>query len=199
MKYGWDEVTWFHGHICPGLAMGYRAAQEALRFLGTEAASDEELVAIVENDACGVDALQMLTSCTLGKGNLIFRDYGKPVYTIGNRRTGEAVRVIMRSLAWEGEERSRELGDRVKSGLATPAEREEWEALRQKYLELILKSPASAFLALKAEKLELPPKARIFGSVSCSYCGERVMEPRARIRDGQPVCIPCSVEYSRGW
>lgn len=38
---------------------------------------DEEMVAIVENDSCAVDAIQVLTGCTLGKGNLIFRDYGK--------------------------------------------------------------------------------------------------------------------------
>ena len=46
-------------------------------------AADEEIVAIVENDACGVDALQCVTGCTFGKGNLIFRDYGITHQSIG--------------------------------------------------------------------------------------------------------------------
>ena len=67
----------FHGHSCPGLAIGYRMSNAALSFLSDSRAKDEEIVAIVENDACGVDALQCLSGCTFGKGNLIFKDYGK--------------------------------------------------------------------------------------------------------------------------
>jgi len=67
----------FHGHFCPGLAIGYRAAQIAMDALRTDRAEDEELVAIVENDSCAVDAVQVLSGCTFGKGNLIFRDHGK--------------------------------------------------------------------------------------------------------------------------
>lgn len=42
-----DEVIDFHGHICPGLVLGYRVSILALKELG-ERAEDEELVAIVE-------------------------------------------------------------------------------------------------------------------------------------------------------
>jgi formylmethanofuran dehydrogenase subunit E len=71
----YDEIIQFHGHECPGLAMGYRMATAAMKKLDSIRAEDEEIVAIVENDACGVDALQCVTGCTFGKGNLIFRDY----------------------------------------------------------------------------------------------------------------------------
>ncbi len=47
-----DAVS-FHGHACPGLAIGYRAAVYALETLRGGRDVDEELVAIVENDACG--------------------------------------------------------------------------------------------------------------------------------------------------
>ena len=89
----YDELVAFHGHSCPGLAMGFRMSQAALSFLSGGRSADEELVAIVENDACGVDALQYLTGCTFGKGNLIFRDYGKHVYTLYSRRSRRGVRV----------------------------------------------------------------------------------------------------------
>jgi len=116
----WERVIAFHGHVCVGLAVGYRASLAALEVLGAEPAADEELVAIVENDACGVDALQVLTGCTLGKGNLIFRDWGKPVYTVGSRKTGRAVRVLLKGLSWAVDEEFSDLRRRVFSGEGTP-------------------------------------------------------------------------------
>ena len=61
-----QKTTDFHGHWCPGLALGIRAAEWALNELGK--AGDEEIVALVETDMCGVDAIQFLTGCTFGKG-----------------------------------------------------------------------------------------------------------------------------------
>ncbi|MBC7237871.1 MAG: formylmethanofuran dehydrogenase subunit E family protein, partial [Chloroflexi bacterium] len=91
-----EQAVAFHGHFCPGLLIGYRAALIGLRELGVKRARDEELVAIVETDACGVDAIQVLTGCTLGKGNLILRDWGKQVFTFGRRSDGRMVRVALR-------------------------------------------------------------------------------------------------------
>ena len=42
-----------------------------------EFSTDEEIVCVTENDACGVDAIQFITGCTFGKGNLLYRDRGK--------------------------------------------------------------------------------------------------------------------------
>jgi len=64
-----EQTINFHGHSCPGLAIGIRASELALSQL--ERASDEEIVAVVETDMCAVDAVQFLTGCTFGKGNLI--------------------------------------------------------------------------------------------------------------------------------
>src|SRR3990172_5095832 len=89
-----DDVVEFHGHICPGLVLGYRVSMLALKELG-ERAIDEELVAIVENNSCAVDAVQVMTGCTFGKGNLIFRDYGKQVYTFIKRPSGRSVRIVV--------------------------------------------------------------------------------------------------------
>jgi formylmethanofuran dehydrogenase subunit E len=72
----YQQIIEFHGHSCPGLAMGYRMAAAVMDVLKKARAEDEELVAIVENDACGVGALQCLSGCTFGKGNLLFKDYG---------------------------------------------------------------------------------------------------------------------------
>ena len=95
---GFDEVVAFHGHACPGLAFGYRVSQLAMEKLVVHRSEDEELVAIVENSSCAVDAIQAMTGCTFGKGNFIFKDFGKQVYTFIRRSDGEAVRV---SVEWD--------------------------------------------------------------------------------------------------
>ncbi|HEX3001580.1 MAG TPA: FmdE family protein, partial [Methanoregula sp.] len=43
----YDEAVAFHGHACPGLALGYRAAQYAMDALRAGRSDDEELVSIV--------------------------------------------------------------------------------------------------------------------------------------------------------
>lgn len=96
-----DEVLWnrcvaFHGHECPGLAIGCRAGELALEQLGVKAAFDEELVCISENDACGVDGVQVVTGCTVGKGNLLFHNTGKMAFTFYSRATGKGVRLVLK-------------------------------------------------------------------------------------------------------
>ncbi len=44
-----DQAQAFHGHMCPGLAIGVRAAELALHEIGPHA-QDEEVVAVVETD-----------------------------------------------------------------------------------------------------------------------------------------------------
>ena len=44
-----EKARHFHGHWCPGLAIGIRAAQVALREIGPHSAASE-VVAIVESD-----------------------------------------------------------------------------------------------------------------------------------------------------
>lgn len=176
----WERCVEFHGHECPGLAVGYRVAQIALKELGVERAQDEELVAIVENDACGVDAIQVLTGCTLGKGNLLYRDYGKQVYTIGNRKNREAIRIVVKSVGW----------------------RQELEKLglnREGRIRFILELQKDDFCTVQKIPLEFPERARIYKSWTCAECGESVMEARLRVKDGEFVCIPCAGEYNRGW
>jgi formylmethanofuran dehydrogenase subunit E len=77
----------FHGHECPGLAIGFRAALLALDLLGVKGQQEEEIVALVETDSCAADAIQVLTGCTFGKGNLLYKDFGKMALTLGNRKS----------------------------------------------------------------------------------------------------------------
>jgi formylmethanofuran dehydrogenase subunit E len=199
-KTDWEMAVDFHGHSCPGLAIGYRVAKAGLREIAGKRDKDEELVAIVENDACGVDAIQFLTGCTLGKGNLIFRDFGKHVYTLACRNSGKAVRISV-SGDWrrDEDERARAIRERVAKGTATEEETELFRKAREERIHHILEAPEESVCTIRHTKVQLPEKARIFTSVTCGFCNEEVSESRARLREGKIACIPCAGEYTRGW
>jgi len=196
-----EEVAVFHGHICPGLAYGYRASEYAKECLATGRAADEEMVAIVENDACMIDAIQYITGCTMGKGNLIFRDHGKAVYTFMLRNGEKAVRIALRA-SFGMENLFPEVGDihaKMAAGTATAADNARMQEIRSEMIEKILTAPLDEIYECKEVEPELPERARIFQSVPCAVCGEPVSEQRARVQNGKVVCIPCFDEYTRGW
>ncbi|WP_092487265.1 FmdE family protein [Desulfoscipio geothermicus] len=199
-KTPWEKAVEFHGHACPGLAIGYRAAEIALKRLSEKRSPDEELVAVVENDACGVDAVMLLSGCTLGKGNLIYRDLGKQVYTFGSRDGNRALRVSVNgAILHRPNPELAELRKKVFGGTATEEEKTEFQKVQARRIEEILHMPEEQFCKVEKIDFKMPSKARIFPSVQCSRCGEYVMEPRARVRDGQFVCLDCFEDYTRGW
>lgn len=181
----------FHGHMCPGLAMGIRAAEVALRDIGPHAA-DEEVVAIVETDMCGVDAIQYLTGCTFGKGNLIHLDYGKNAFTFYRRSDGKGVRMVARPEAlplpdpeWEA------LRNRLGDEDVTPEEQERFSELHEARSHQILDTALDELFELKEPRGNIPRQARIMDSLACESCGELVMETRTRRIAKKTVCIPC--------
>ena len=92
----WNDCVAFHGHECGGLTIGYKASLYAAQLLGLEFSDDEQVVCISENDACGVDAIQVMLGCSIGKGNLLFHITGKQAFSFYNRATGESVRLILK-------------------------------------------------------------------------------------------------------
>ena len=193
------EAVAFHGHICPGLATGYRAAEIALARLRSGRSEDEELVTIAETDACGVDAIQVLTGCTAGKGNLLFKDYGKHAFTFINRRTGAAIRVAANpSFDVDSlDPRLAPLRARVMQGKASGEEQAEFHERMHRIVDVIMEMPAEELFTIREVDPGIPEQARIFRSVPCSKCGEMTAESRVRLEDGKFVCYACGKEYSR--
>jgi formylmethanofuran dehydrogenase subunit E len=145
-------------------------AKAGLSFLTGSRSADEEIVAIVENDACGVDALQCLSGCTFGKGNLIFKDYGKHVYTLYNRKPKRGVRIVFNA---------RNVPENVAKE-------------RDQFINWLLSAPEEEVVSLKEVQIDEPEPARIMKSVECAFCGESVMETRTREINGKLACIPCA-------
>lgn len=182
------EVAAFHGHECPGLTIGIRAAELALRELGEPGA---DMVAVSETDMCGVDAIQVLTGCTYGKGNFIHRDLGKMAFSFF-RRGGSGFRAILRPEARGGmDEEMGALMRRQTDGTATPGDltrmRDLRETLRQRFLNLEL----DEMFEITPLPGQEPRPARVLRSLACDACGEMTMESRTRRFDGKTLCIPC--------
>ncbi len=164
----------FHGHLCPGVVIGYCAATLGLRELSTRRAGDEELIAIVENDTCAVDAIQVLTGCTFGKGNLFFRDHGKMAFAFATRGNGHSIRLCLRPIRPPGIDEAPE------------------DERRGRQIAFLLSRDPSEFFEIRRQPLAcLPSPARIRESLPCEACGEMVMSTRLRQRGRQSVCIPC--------
>ena len=172
----WAECINFHGHACPGLAFGYKASETAAEILRIplEKAGDKEIVCISENDACGVDCIQYLLSCTVGKGNLLFRLTGKPVYTFFRRDNKKGIRLAVKNF------------DKESYG-------------REELIQYILDSPADDIFDISEPRVELPEKARMFQSVVCECCGESAREDKIRLQDGRKVCLDCFESYERSF
>ena len=172
-----EETITFHGHSCPGLAIGIRAAELALNRLDFTPGAN--MVCVTETDMCGVDGIQFLTGCTFGKGNLIHKDYGKAGFTFFDRGKSEGFRALFQDdaiLAFEPANGVSEREARIQAIMAAELG------------DLFQVQPVTA-----------PPvrPAKILESLACQACGEKVMESRIRRFAGQDLCIPCFSQHEQ--
>jgi formylmethanofuran dehydrogenase subunit E len=179
----------FHGHDCPGLAIGLRAAELCLREFGHN--NDVPLTAVVETDMCGVDAIQALTGCTVGKGNLIQRDYGKMAFTFYRRCDGKGLRALLKPSARPMRPEAAELQRKVNEGNGSPEDKARLLALRDEAKRALLELPLEDVFEIQPPATPIPRGPSILESLVCADCGEMIMESRTRRLEGRTLCIPC--------
>jgi formylmethanofuran dehydrogenase subunit E len=187
----WQKCIEFHGHTCPGVAIGFRAAKAGLDLLEEQRAPDEELVTIVETDACGTDAVQVLTGCTFGKGNFIYKDYGKQAFTFFSRNTGKGIRVVMQPGVLGSDDRHQELIDKIREGRAGLEDQEEFKKLHTQRTRDVLDQPFDQLFSIQNIRVPIPEKAQMMPAKICERCGEPVMSSRLSEIDGQWICRGC--------
>lgn len=184
-----DTIT-FHGHRCPGLAIGIRVAEYVKNeFPLTPSAS---LVCVTETDMCGVDAIQYLTGCTYGKGNLIHQDYGKTAFSFYDRKNNRGIRLLLR-LDSRGKNFT-ELADMMgkkSAGILSEEDSKKLSELRvieeNKFMSLSLED----MFFIEELQTSPPRPARVLRSMTCEDCNEETMESRTRRFDNKTLCIPC--------
>ena len=167
----WEKAAAFHGHRCGGLAIGSRAALYAAELLNLDFSDDEDVVCIAENDACGVDAIQAVLGCSVGKGNLLFHMRGKQAFSFYNRRSGASVRLVLKP----------------KPG----------EMTREESFAYYQRCRAEELFMVRETVLALPEPARLFDSYVCDGCGERTGANWIRLSGNQKLCLDCYEQYDR--
>jgi len=178
----------FHGHMCPGLAIGIRAAEVGL----AHGDGGGKIVAVVETDVCAADAIQILTGATFGNGQLVHRDYGKNACTFYRGDGTSGVRAVTRPEAFGAQAPERQsLMARAQAGQATPDERKQLERTQTLRSEHILQASLDAPFCIESVVGAPPTRSRARGTSSCEQCGEAMMEARGRRFAGLTLCIPC--------
>ena len=167
----WEKCAAFHGHVCGGLTIGYKAALYAIELLELSFSEDEQVVCISENDACGVDAIQVVLGCSVGKGNLLFHMRGKQAFSFYNRANGKSVRLVLKPRP---------------AGMTKDESFQYYQAC----------SPEKMF-EVKETTILLPERARLFDSYSCECCGEETGANWIRIAGGRKLCLDCYQVYDR--
>ncbi len=180
------EAAEFHGHTCPGLAIGYRIAKYVKEHYPRS--QDEELVCIAENKSCSIDAIQFMLGCTAGKGNLLFKDYGKQAFTFYSRDKNKALRIYFRGGILKGMD---ELRQKMVQGELGPEDRERMAAFRSQATEKVLSARDEDILTVEEVDIPAPEKARIHPSLKCEECGEEFMEILGRTAGGKVLCKSC--------
>lgn len=167
----WNKCVEFHGHSCSGLTIGFKAALYAMDLLDFEFSDNEQIVCVAENDGCSIDAIQIVTGCSVGKGNLLFHMTGKQAYTFYSRADRKAVRLVLK-----------------------PAPAHIGRAESLVYYQM--QDPEDMF-DIKPVTLRLPTPSRSFQNVVCEACGESTAEHYIRLQGGKQVCPDCWKPYDR--
>lgn len=167
----WQDCVAFHGHECGGLTIGYQASLYAIKLLELEFSDDEQVVCIAENDACGIDGIQVMLGCSIGKGNLLFHMRGKQAYSFYNRKNGKSVRLVLKP---KPEGMTREASFAYYQGC----------------------KPEEMF-DVKETTICLPEKARLFDSYVCDCCGENTGAHWIRLAGQRKLCLDCYEAYDR--
>ena len=183
----------FHGHKCPAMPLGYRAAQAAMRALGVKRAQDKELHVISETGkghaaGCFVDGIMAATGCTYGKSNIEKRYYNKMAFTLIDVKTGSSVRVRLKDKFFGNMLNSPFVAQRKQGVPPQDISAEVSDPLVSKVLSM----PETMFLEIgPRQPFELPRGKGCFDTDLCTDCGERVFVNKLIDTEAGRLCVPC--------
>ncbi len=165
----------FHDEICAGIVLGTRMTMIGMRELGMNPLKkNRNLIVYVEIDRCIADAIQAITSCSLGHRTLKYRPYGKFAATYVDLKTGTAVRVNVLE-----KKRTEKTGNEAMKDAA----------------KILLETPESDLFRIRHVSLTIPdgdmpgmPKYH----ARCSRCNEMIVDNKEVTRDGTVLCGNCA-------
>jgi formylmethanofuran dehydrogenase subunit E len=184
-----EELQRLHDHICPRQVLGVRMGELAGELLGLALPQrGKRLLVFVETDGCFADGIMVATGCSMGHRTLRLVDQGKVAATFVDTRARpeRALRIHPHPLA-----RNRALAAYADRNPA--AARSLWHAQLAAYQVM----PADELLVVQDVELAVSTAAllsRPGTRVTCSVCGEEVINEREVVRDGRVLCRWCAGE-----
>lgn len=173
-KHLWEKCAEFHGHECGGLTIGYKAALYVMEAMGLKRGEDgcvdpgEDLACVAENTSCSVDGIRVGLNCTENGGTLSFHMTGEQAFTIFNRRTREAMRIVLKA-------------------------RPEGITREQSFAYYQSMDPGEMFDCQPVD-IKLPEAIQSDETYVCSVCGETGGANWFRFVGGKPLCLDCFAE-----
>jgi formylmethanofuran dehydrogenase subunit E len=185
----------FHGHKCPAMPMGLRAAAAAMNALGVDRTGDSDLLSLVDLGVdhcatCYADGVQVLTGSTFGKGNIERTNKGKWALTLVDLNTNKAVRVTPTAEMMAANKETPFFKEYREKGVAPTKVPDE---VVEPLVEKVMGAPDETLLSI-SEVYDYEPEHRphTFRSFVCEVCGEMVAEPYGRVKGDKKVCIDCA-------
>lgn len=177
-----EQSAALHRHLCPRQVLGARIGLLGGECLGLEMPQpfdSKRVLTIVETDGCFADGVSVAANCWVGRRTLRVEDYGKVAATFIDTFTGRAVRVHPHPQA---RERARALA---------PDAASRWHAQLLGYQrlateDLLIATPVALTLSLEALV------SRAGYRVTCSQCGEEVINEREVVVGTQTLCRACA-------
>ena len=188
-----DWAFEFHGHNCPFMPIGYRMGRLAMAYLGVAREKDHGFFVFPElgeghPQTCMMDGLQVATGATFGKILISKTFYGKLAATFYHPGHG-AVRYALKPEFVDAMGKFEFFAYRRKGvePSAIPA------AVVQEIIQWVYAQPDEALFKVEHKPdFHSAPVESSFNKTRCSVCGEYVFDRYLRMKNGQPVCIPCS-------
>lgn len=183
----------FHGHQCPFMPIGYRMGKLAMETLGVEKEPDHGFFVFAElgeahPQTCLIDGIQAVTGATFGKSTISKTFYGKLAATFYHPQKG-AVRIAIRPEFVDSLGKFEFFAYRKKG--IEPSQIP--QAVRDEIMNWMYEQGDDLLFSVELRPdFKFTPLKGSFNKTKCSACGEYVFDRYVRMKDGQPVCIPCS-------
>jgi formylmethanofuran dehydrogenase subunit E len=176
-----------HRHLCPRQVLGVRIGLAGAAWLGLDAPrEDKRLLVIAETDGCFVTGLEEAAGVHVGRRTLRVNDVGRIAATFADITDERAVRIApspsVRTQAFDH---------------APEGETRRWHAMLAGYQTM----PGADLMTFQAVRLEPSAKAlhgKAHRRVTCTRCGEEVINQREVASADGPLCRCCAGEAYYG-
>ncbi len=183
----------FHGHDCPFMPIGYRMGTIAMERMGVPRCKDHEMrvfceMGIGHPQTCMIDGIQCSTGATFGKGMLEKLNYGKIAARFWY--PGKVALRITLKPDFADRMAPHEFFKYRKQGVEPSKIPPE---VCRDIIDMVLEASEDEMFTVKPlPDFRYRPVKGSFNKAKCEECSEYVFERYLRLKDGKPVCIPCS-------